>query len=172
MTLFAKFINLKWWLPLFMGVFAMASCGFSDNDDDDPPTYPIELLGTWQGSDAEITVEGDETVSTESLSDIRLVINPNGTFLIYERNEIGEWREKSRSFWQYNDKKLYVINGNSITANYDVLNVDAYRLQLKSVVKGDGILPADDLTEGDSQPVVPDGERVVVMNFMRFTGEN
>ena len=76
-----KFFSVKWLLTVFLPVVALSSCGFSDDDEVEPPTYPIELLGSWQGVDAEISTDGDKGDAgldyTESLENIGVMINPN-----------------------------------------------------------------------------------------------
>ncbi|MDE6527946.1 MAG: lipocalin family protein [Muribaculaceae bacterium] len=140
MTVFSKFanvVNAKWLLAMFVVLAAVSSCGF-DDDETQPDTYPLELLGTWEGTDAEITVtdaEGVECgVRTESLENIRVVINPNGTFVTYECDETEKWREKDRSFWQYKDGTLFVFDGGETIQNYNVTKVTSDYLVLKSVV--------------------------------------
>ncbi len=180
MTSMTKFFSVKWLLTVFLPVVALSSCGFSDDDEVEPPTYPIELLGSWQGVDAEISTDGDKGDAgldyTESLENIRVIINPNGTFVTYEENITGEWREKNRSFWKYKDKILYVFDNKANIVEYEVVKLDYYNLTIKSLASvADGGGDADDegMIEGGDTPVVPDAVTVTtVAKFVRVTGDN
>lgn len=179
MTLFAKFAGatrFKWLLLTFFAVAAVSSCGF-DDDDAEPPTYPIELLGVWQGVGAEITVadpEGTEGEKrTESLENIRVAINPNGTFVTSECDETGKWREKDRSFWSYKDGSLLVFDGSMVIADCKVTTLDTYNLILKSVEE----VSAPDVPDGsageegesDADAGLPEGSTVTtVSSFIRL----
>lgn len=176
MTVFSKFtnvVNAKWLLAMFVVLAAVSSCGF-DDDETQPDTYPLELLGTWEGTDAEITVtdaEGVECgVRTESLENIRVVINPNGTFVTYECDETGKWREKDRSFWQYKDATLFVFDGGETIQNYNVTKVTSDYLVLKSVVDVPEPGDADAGDEaGDVAEELPAGGTVTtVSSFTRL----
>ncbi len=112
-----------------------ASCGFDDEDDVEA-TYPMELLGSWTGVSAEVsvTVDGAEPVTTTAdLSDMRIAINPNGTFVTYGKAEGGDtWREEDRGFWSYKESKLYVTSKGGRDMVYSVDVLTAYSLVLTS----------------------------------------
>ena len=170
MTSMTKFFSVKWLLTVFLPVVALSSCGFSDDDEVEPPTYPIELLGSWQGVDAEISTDGDKGDAgldyTESLENIRVIINPNGTFVTYEENITGEWREKNRSFWKYKDKILYVFDNKANIVEYEVVKLDYYNLTIKSsasVADGGGDADDEGMIEGGDTPVVPDAVTVTAV---------
>lgn len=179
MTFLKKISNVKWLLTAFLAVAAVTSCGFDNNDDDEPATYPLELLGAWQGVDITVTVTDPEGVDspsqTESLANHRIVINSNGTVVTYGLNSSGEWREDDRAFWKYKDKVLQLVNKDSKISQYNVLTLDNYRLTLKSVTSdapnsgGDIEMKPDDGTSGG----VATGNVIVtsVMTYTRLMSE-
>lgn len=178
MTTFQKIMSLKWVVAVFIAVSSVSSCGFADDDDEAPATYPIEILGVWQGVDAAITVSGpDGGISeehTESLADIRIAINANGTCVTYGLSEVGEWRERDRSFWKYDDKNklLLLVDKDTKVTKLDVVKLDSYKLTLKSVTEKSEVTdthnPDQDMDAGEGATVTT---VTTVMNFMRLLGE-
>lgn len=114
------------------------SCGFTDDDDEPESTYPLELLGVWDGVSRQISVkdaggESDEQPEVD-LSDFRVSINANGTIVGYERSVGQDWREISRGFWLYSDGRM-VVSDRTGDRLYVVRDLTADRLVLSSSEK-------------------------------------
>lgn len=120
-------------LVLFLCVLVPVSCGF-DDDDETEATYPMELLGSWTGEDAVISVTtggGEPVETTTDLSDTRIAINPNGTFVTYEKTSgVDKWREQERGFWAYKEGSLLVSSGRGDDTTYSVDLLTSYTLVL------------------------------------------
>lgn len=100
--------------------FTLNSCLTNDDDDDNTPQYPAEIIGQWRAVNQTVKVqeerivEGKETwvdVSQTSIPNpgLRYDILSNGVMVQYEHPEdIDDWTEKARGYWAYyNDYLLF-----------------------------------------------------------------
>lgn len=96
------------------------SCLTSNDDDDNTPQYPAEILGQWRAVNQTVKVQEERLVEgKETWVDISQSSNPNpglrydilsnGVMVQYERPEdIDDWTEKARGYWAYyNDYLLF-----------------------------------------------------------------
>jgi len=127
-----------------LGCLELTSCGFSDDEEDNPGiTYPLELLGGWQGVTRMEVLTDEHGMSTPdqvtetTIEDERIAINPNGTIVGYKLTGSVNWTEASRGFWIYSEDKLLVSdrNGNVV---YNVLKLDNSALSISHSVAETG----------------------------------
>lgn len=158
-------MSRMWILALVMGVvgcLGFASCG-SDEEENPGITYPIELLGAWQG-DTRMEAVADENgfstpeqVTETSIEKERIAINPNGTLVGYEQLDNGTWREASRGFWIYADGKL-LVSGRSGDVVYKILTLDGVALVVSQ---------SEQFTDDDGKKFT----RTITSHYSRLTVE-
>ncbi len=97
-ALFRRIFNI---VMAMVVVAAVSSCG---GDDDPEPTYPADLLGTWQINSVSqtLTYNGNTWMETGAPADPQqLAINPNSTMTWAKRNASNTYVVYERSFWDY-----------------------------------------------------------------------
>lgn len=138
---------------------AVASCGNADDGMETEATYPMELLGIWDGMDRQVTVtDADGQTEDFPVTDInnyRIAVNANGTLVTYERSAGSDWREISRAFWLYNENRLLVTDK------------DGDRLYVVRELKGDRLVLSGSQKQYDSDGVATGGVVTTTDTFRR-----
>lgn len=130
------------------GVSLLSSCS-DDDEEEETATYPVEILGVWQGvtMDVDSEVEGgldmrpseddsDETddasdVLSVDITDVRIAINPNWTVVTYEYDSnLDQWDYTDRGYWNYSDGKFYLTSSRGQVTVYTVNSLSLSTLVL------------------------------------------
>lgn len=98
--------------------FTLTSCLTSDDDEDNTPQYPAEIIGQWRAVNQTVKIQEERLVDgKETWVDVSQTTNPNpglrydiqsnGVMVLYERPEdIEDWTEKARGYWAYYNEYL------------------------------------------------------------------
>lgn len=98
--------------------FAFTSCLTSNDDEDNTPQYPAEIIGQWRAVNQTVKVQEERLIdgkatwvdvsqTTNPNPGLRYDIQSNGVMVQYERPEdIEDWTEKARGYWAYYNECL------------------------------------------------------------------
>lgn len=155
-------------IPLLAILFT--ACG-DDLDENEQPTYPIEILGDWSEQTVETTVTyTDGSIeSSKTLTDgaKRLVIAPNGIATALSLQNSGRWNEDYRACWAFSDPRL-MLRTTSGDIYYTLRTINATTMVLETTYSTSAGDSGDD-SGFELIPSTPPSETTVASTDVKIT---
>lgn len=143
-----KKLNSMMFVLLLMPMMLVSCLGDSDETTTGTTTYPMQLLGVWDGvsmyandsaaDDKTDSSEADAKAATEEaeldITNVRLAIDYMGYVYVWTReNENSEYKEKTFGVWVYSDDTLRMQFKKDDTSMTEVFTAEVKALGEKSM---------------------------------------
>lgn len=155
-------------IPLLAILFT--ACGGDDFDENEQPTYPIEILGNWAEQAVETTVtytDGSiESSTTLTEGAKRLVVAPNGIATALSLQPSGRWTEDYRAYWAFSDPR-FMLRTPSGDVYYTLRTLNTTTMVLETTTKT--TTGGDDDNDGELTPSTPPSETTVASTNVKIT---
>ena len=154
--------------------FAFTSGLTSNDDEDNTPQYPAEIIGQWRAVNQTVKVQEERLIdgkatwvdvsqTTNPNPGLRYDIQSNGVMVQYERPEdIEDWTEKARGYWAYYNEYLLFAPSPEERIPFYVPEITTTTLQLVLT----------EITTGDDDQRIATTTATVFVRYMNGSGVN